>query len=660
MATLEKEFPAPAVQNPPGNASRQREWQAGGIAQIFERQVTESPSRTAVSCGGTALTYEELNARSNQLAHLLRTSGIKPGSRVGLFLDRSINTVVAILGVLKSGAAYVPMDPAYPWERLKFIMDDAGVALVITERSGAAKLQETPQVVFDLDDWQPTLEHEQTENLDIHVLSNSPAYVIYTSGSTGKPKGVLVSHYNVVRLFTSTEHWFRFTKDDVWTLFHSYGFDFSVWELWGALFYGGRVVVVPYWVSRTPETFYHLLSAEKVTVLNQTPSAFRQLIAAEENARELLPLSLRYVVFGGEALELAPLRPWIERHGDGQPQLINMYGITETTVHVTYRRITKGDVERGRGSPIGVPIPDLQVHVLDPEMQPVGRGGEGEIYVGGAGVAIGYLNRAELTAERFISDPICPVPGRRLYKSGDCARVLDNGELEYLGRNDDQVKIHGFRVETGDIEAAINRHPEVADSKVLLRKTPDEDKQLVAYVIWRCAVADTTALRNFLSDKLPTYMVPAKFVALKSFPLTTNGKLDRNALPAPNRCRPHLTHPYVAPRNPKEKILAEIWQGVLNVEPVGIHDSFFELGGDSIRSIQVVSRAAKAGVHFTAADLFRAGNIVDLLHVRQESTRSNDDVQLITESDAKLLPADVEDAYPMSQLQIGMVYHGQL
>ncbi|MGZ4964422.1 MAG: amino acid adenylation domain-containing protein, partial [Limisphaerales bacterium] len=335
-------------------------------------------------------------------------------------------------------------------------------------------------------------------------------------------------------------------------------------------------------------------------------------------------------------------------------------GITETTVHVTYRRITKGDVERGRGSPIGVPIPDLQVHVLDPEMQPVGRGGEGEIYVGGAGVAIGYLNRAELTAERFISDPICPVPGRRLYKSGDCARVLDNGELEYLGRNDDQVKIHGFRVETGDIEAAINRHPEVADSKVLLRKTPDEDKQLVAYVIWRCAVADTTALRNFLSDKLPTYMVPAKFVALKSFPLTTNGKLDRNALPAPNRCRPHLTHPYVAPRNPKEKILAEIWQGVLNVEPVGIHDSFFELGGDSIRSIQVVSRAAKAGVHFTAADLFRAGNIVDLLHVRQESTRSNDDVQLITESDAKLLPADVEDAYPMSQLQIGMVYHGQL
>lgn len=660
MATPEKESSAPVVLNPSESASRQREWQAGGITQIFEQQAAQSPDRPAVSCGGTALTYAELNSRSNQLARLLVNAGVKSGARVGLFLDRSINTVVAILGVLKTGAAYVPMDPAYPWERLKFIMQDAGVALVITERSVAAKLQEAPQVVFDLDEWQPTLECEQTENLDVTITPNTPAYVIYTSGSTGKPKGVLVSHFNVARLFTSTEHWFHFNQDDVWTLFHSYGFDFSVWELWGALFYGGRIVVVPYWVSRTPETFYHLLSAERVTVLNQTPSAFRQLIAAEECARELLPLNLRYVIFGGEALELPALRPWMERHGENSPQLINMYGITETTVHVTFRRITKADVEHGRGSPIGVPIPDLQVHVLDSQLQPVAPGGEGEIYVGGAGVAIGYLNRAELTAERFIPDPFCPVAGRRLYKSGDCARVLANGELEYLGRNDDQVKIHGFRVETGDIEAAITRHPDVADAKVLLRTTPDHDKQLIAYVIWRNAAADWTALRNFLSQELPAYMVPAKFVALKSFPLTTNGKLDRSALPSPNRCRPHLTHPYVAPRNSREKTLAQIWQGVLNVEPVGIHDNFFELGGDSIRSIQVVARAAKAGIAFTAADLFRAGTIVDLLHVPQETARSSDDVKLISDADAKLLPPDVEDAYPMSQLQIGMVYHGQL
>ena len=341
MATLEKVTPAPAAENPSGSAARHRDWHAGGITRIFEQQAAIAPGRVAISCGELSLTYGELNARANQLANCLRNSGVKEGARVGLFLDRSVNTLVAILGVLKTGAAYVPMDPAYPWDRLKFIMEDAGVRLVITERSVSSKLQQAPQIVFDLDDWQETLNRESTSDLNISIAPNSVAYVIYTSGSTGTPKGVQVSHYNVARLFTSTEHWFGFTQDDVWTLFHSYGFDFSVWEIWGALFYGGRVVVVPYWVSRTPETFYQLLSAQKVTVLNQTPSAFRQLIAAEENARDVLPLSLRYVIFGGEALELAALRPWVARHGDDQPQLINMYGITETTVHVTYRRIRR-------------------------------------------------------------------------------------------------------------------------------------------------------------------------------------------------------------------------------------------------------------------------------------------------------------------------------
>lgn len=660
MATLEKEAPAPVAEHPSGSAARHREWQAGAITKIFEQQAARAPERIAVSCGELSLTYAELNARANQLANCLRGSGMRPGTRVGLFMDRSVNTLVAILGVLKTGAAYVPMDPAYPWERLKFIIDDAGVPLVITERSVSAKLQQASQMVLDIDDWTGTLSQESSANLNIAVPPDSPAYVIYTSGSTGKPKGVLVSHFNIARLFTSTEHWFGFTQDDVWTLFHSYGFDFSVWEIWGALLYGGRVVVVPYWVSRTPETFYQLLNAEKVTVLNQTPSAFRQLIAAEENARDVLPLSLRYVIFGGEALELSALRPWVARHGDEQPQLINMYGITETTVHVTYRRIRRGDVEQGRGSPIGVPIPDLQVRVLDPEMRPVPVGGEGEIYVGGEGVAIGYLNRAELTAERFIPDPFCSYPGRRLYKSGDCARVLENGELEYLGRNDDQIKINGFRVETGDIEVAINTFPSVQQSKVLLRQTGDAAKQLVAYVIWREGTAEFPKLREFLSDKLPAYMIPAKFVALQSFPLTTNGKLDRNALPAPNRTRPNLGQPFVAPRNANEKTLAEIFQTVLNVEPIGIHDSFFELGGDSIRTIQIVARAAKAGLHFTAADLFKAGNIIDLLHALQHSRQDNTDVPLSHSPDETLLPPGIEDAYPMSQLQIGMVYHGQL
>jgi amino acid adenylation domain-containing protein len=659
MATLDTKTLAPVVEDPSERASRHREWQAGGITKIFEQQAVLHPNRVAVSCGAATLTYAELNARSNQLARCLKAAGVGQGTRVGLFLDRSLNTLISILAVLKTGAAYVPMDPAYPWERLKFIMDDAGVPVIITERSVASKLQDVRQIVFNLDEWRETLQREDCEDLGISISPKSPAYVIYTSGSTGKPKGVLVSHYNVVRLFNSTEQWFGFNAEDVWTLFHSYGFDFSVWEIWGALFYGGRVVVVPYWVSRTPETFYQLLSAEKVTVLNQTPSAFRQLIQTEENAREVLPLSLRYVVFGGEALELPALRPWIERHGDSQPQLINMYGITETTVHVTYRRITRDDVEHGRGSPIGVPIPDLQVHLLDAQMQPVPVGVEGEIYVGGEGVAIGYLNRPDLTAERFIPNPFCPHPTQRLYKSGDCARRLANGELEYLGRNDDQVKIHGFRVETGDIEAAINKHASVADSKVILRKGADGDNQLIAYVMWRNEDASFTTLREFLTDKIPAYMVPAKFVALETFPLTTNGKLDRAALPAPNRTRPELAEGYVAPRNVDERALADIWQNVLNVEPVGVYDNFFELGGDSIRSIQILARAGKAGLRFTAADLFRAPTIAELLRIKHNDTAANAEVQL-SSADSKVLPAEVEDAYPMSQLQIGMVYHGRL
>jgi amino acid adenylation domain-containing protein len=363
VATLEIEAPKPFVTKPRDRAARHREWLAGNIGRVVEEQAVIHPARIAASCGELSFTYAQLNARSNRLAHALRRAGAGPGVRIGLFLDRSINTVVSILAVLKTGAAYVPMDPAYPWERLNFIMEDAAVPLVVTERSVAAKLQAAPKTVFNLDDADASLDRESAENLDVVILPKSPAYVIYTSGSTGKPKGVLVSHHNVLRLLTATEHWFEFSSDDVWTLFHSYGFDFSVWEIWGALFYGGRIVVVPYWVSRTPETFYRLLSAENVTVLNQTPSAFRQLIAAEESAHDILPLSLRYVVFGGEALDLTSLRPWVKRHGDEQPQLINMYGITETTVHVTYRRIIRHDVEQGRGSPIGVPSPDLRVHV---------------------------------------------------------------------------------------------------------------------------------------------------------------------------------------------------------------------------------------------------------------------------------------------------------
>ncbi|HEX7772769.1 MAG TPA: amino acid adenylation domain-containing protein, partial [Pyrinomonadaceae bacterium] len=313
-----------------------------------------------------------------------------------------------------------------------------------------------------------------------------PCYIIYTSGSTGTPKGVVVTHENVVRLFNATQPWFNFDADDVWTLFHSYAFDFSVWELWGALLYGGRLVVVPYHVSREPGAFYQLLAQERVTVLNQTPSAFHQLMQAEQsswpNHADAPSLALRYVIFGGEALELQSLRPWFERHGDEQPLLVNMYGITETTVHVTYRPIRMTDLETTSGSLIGERIPDLQTYVLDPAQKPVPIGVAGELYVGGGGLARGYLQRPELTAQRFVPHPWGEA-GARLYRTGDRGRFLANGDLEYLGRVDHQVKVRGFRIELGEIEAALVEHPAVHEAVVIAREDTPGDKHLVAYVV---------------------------------------------------------------------------------------------------------------------------------------------------------------------------------
>ncbi|MFL6236491.1 MAG: amino acid adenylation domain-containing protein, partial [Thermoanaerobaculia bacterium] len=430
------------------------------------------------------------------------------------------------------------------------------------------------------------------ERLEIPVDADFPAYVIYTSGSTGRPKGVAVTHANVDRLFTATDPWFDFNAGDVWTLFHSYAFDFSVWEIWGALLHGGRLVVVPYWVSRSPEAFHELLAAERVTVLNQTPSAFRQLIWTAEGKPADLPL--RYVVFGGEALEPASLAPWIARYGE-RPRLINMYGITETTVHVTYRPVGEGDL--AAGSRIGVPIPDLAVHLLDPGLRPVPVGAPGEIHVGGAGLALGYLGRPDLTAERFLPDPFSCRPGARLYRSGDLARRLPDGDLEYLGRADQQVKIRGFRIEPGEIEAALATQPGVREAVVLARSDRSvgslADRRLVAYV-----TGDTTAdaLRQALGERLPDYMIPAAFVFLEALPLTGNGKVDRRALPAPEAAAPAAADRR-EPRDPLERFLAAQLRDVLGLSAdreTGIDESFFDLGGNSITSAIFTHRLQEA------------------------------------------------------------------
>ncbi|HTL55433.1 MAG TPA: amino acid adenylation domain-containing protein, partial [Candidatus Limnocylindrales bacterium] len=403
------------------------------IHERFEQQAMASEGATAITLGRQTVSYGELNARANQLARHLRRLNAGPETPIALFLERSTEMIVAILAVLKAGAVYVPIDPTYPKERLRFIMEDTGAPIVLTHENLREALGPTAAKTICLDSEWPTISRESEENLSAAAKADNAAYIIYTSGSTGKPKGVVITHQNVIRLFAQTEHWFNFKSSDVWSLFHSYTFDFSVWEMWGALLYGGRLLIVPHKITRSPAEFYRLVAAEKVTILSQTPSAFQQLIWAEEQEPAPLPLALRAVVFGGEALDLQSLRLWFETHGDQQPRLINMYGITETTVHVTYRVIQQADLAKGVASPIGVPIPDLQLYLLDEDMEPVPPGVPGEIFVGGAGVARGYLNRPELTQERFIPDPFTK-SSARLYRSGDLARYNTRGELEYWGR----------------------------------------------------------------------------------------------------------------------------------------------------------------------------------------------------------------------------------
>ena len=556
------------------------------LHERFERQAARTPQAVALVCEEQKVSYADLNSRANRLAHRLRKLGVGPDQLVGLRIERSIEMVVGIIGVLKAGGAYLPLDPAYPKERIAFMLEDSRVGVVVTEPTLAADLDGigVSRVLLDGD-----LADADSDPGPVTTADNL-AYAIYTSGSTGKPKGVLITHYNVTRLFDATAAWYHFDQHDVWTLFHSYAFDFSVWELWGALLYGGRVVIVPYSTSRSPEAFRDLLVRERVTVLNQTPSAFRQLIQADLSQPKT-DFALRYVIFGGEALELQSLRPWFERYSETRPQLVNMYGITETTVHVTYRPIRQADVESAQGSVIGMPIPDLQIYILDPYGEPAPIGVPGEIYVGGAGVALGYLNRAELTAKRFIPDPFRAIPGARLYRTGDLARRFENGDIEYLGRLDNQVKIRGFRIEAGEIEAAILQHPAVRQVAVVAREDVHGEKQLVAYLVAENQTADIAGqLRSRLRTTMPEYMVPAHFVPLQSLPLTPNGKLNRKALPRPSRSRPNLVQAYVEPRTPLERYIANLWCQILDIDQVGAEDRFFEVGGDSLRAARFINQ----------------------------------------------------------------------
>jgi len=494
----------------------------------FTDHARRDPASIAVSCQGNTVTYGELDRRSSQLARMLRERGIGPGALVGLCARPSADLVTAILAIHKAGAGYLPLDPAYPAARLEFLITDASLRHVVADadRPGIEKLVDA---VTRLDAEQDDVAAAPGGQVEIPPALDDPAYVIYTSGTTGVPKGVVVSHRNMARLFTQTDRLFGFTDRDVWTLFHSFAFDFSVWEMWGALAHGGRLVVVPQLVSRSPEDFCQLVRRERVTVLNQTPSAFAAFIAAEGAAEGATPvepgqLCLRYVIFGGEALNPALLRPWVQRHGLARPCLVNMYGVTETTVHVTHHLITDSEVRSGRGT-IGVPIPDLRISLLDDQFLPVPPGAVGEIFVAGAGVATGYLNRPALDAARFLC-----IDGERVYRTGDRARLLANGELEYHGRHDDQVKIRGYRIEPAEIEAALATHPHVLQAAVVANNDRRGRPYLAAYVTSGRPKPNTAELVRHLTDLVPAHLIPRTFRVLDDLPLTPNGKVDRHRL----------------------------------------------------------------------------------------------------------------------------------
>ncbi|MFE6700428.1 amino acid adenylation domain-containing protein [Streptomyces sp. NPDC057718] len=567
---------------------------------LFADVVRERPDAVALTAGGGELTYAELDERSDRAAAGLAALGVAPGSLVGVALERDADLVVTLLGVLKAGCAYVPMDLRYPRERLRYTVENAGVGVVVGAADGLAGLDGVRVVT-------PDELRFGAGDAAAPVPSVDPAataYVIYTSGSTGRPKGVVVPHRNVAALLAATREDFGLGPDDVWTLFHSSAFDFSVWEIWGCLLTGGRLVVVDYWVTRDTDLFHELLAEERVTVLNQTPSAFAQIVEADR--RRSAALSLRLVVFGGEPLDVRMLAPWFARHSPSDCRLVNMFGITETTVHVTAHTVTPADVLAG-GRRVGPALPGWTLSVRDPRGRLLPLGVPGEICVGGAGVADHYLGQPGLTAERFVDDPY---GGGRVYRSGDRGRLRPDGGLDHLGRLDSQVKVRGHRIELDEIRNVLLAHPAVTGAVAVLNHDVPGDTataRIDAYVTLRPPATSADVLSH-ARGVLPGYMVPASVTELPRIPLTINGKVDTAALPAP-RTGPGQPAAQGAGEGLTERIL-RMWGNALNTE-VTLKDNFFELGGNSLLVIRVLREMREQGLPRVATQDFYRNSTAD-------------------------------------------------
>jgi amino acid adenylation domain-containing protein len=625
------------------------------LHELFSAQARRSGDALALVCEERTLTYRDLDRRSGQLAHHLLTLGAGPETRVGLCLERSLEMVVALLGVLKCGAAYVPIDPSYPLPRQAWMLEDSAVPVVLTLQRMLPSIPATAARILPLDSgWEP-IASQPEEDPRVPLADENLAYVIYTSGSTGRPKGAMNTHRAVRNRILWMQEAYRLDASDRVLQKTPFSFDVSVWELFWPLLTGARLILARPEGHRDPSYLAGLIREQGVTTLHFVPPML-QVFLQEPAAAECR--SLRRVICSGEALPAELERRFFAGF---DAELHNLYGPTEAAVDVTSWACERGGSRRS--IPIGRPIANLRIHLLDCHLQPAAVGTPGELHIGGVGLARGYLHRPDLTAEKFVPDPLATAPGERLYKTGDLARALPDGALEFLGRIDHQVKIRGFRIELGEIEAELAAHPAVHEAVVLARDDDGAGKRLVAYVV-SDREATPGELRAFLQTSLPEHMVPAVFIALPALPLSPNGKLDRAALPAPGGGLAEPGRPFVAPRTAVEQDLAEIWQEVLRLERVGIDDNFFALGGDSIRSIQVLARGRGRGLSLTLPQLFRYPTLRELAprvgEGADEALPAVEPFSLLADEDRARLPAGVVDAYPLALLQTGMLFHSEL
>jgi len=593
------------------------------LHDLFEAQVEKTPDAVAVVCEGSFLTYRELSRRANRLAHTLQKFGVGPEKRVGIFMERSIEMIVALYGTLKAGGAYVPLDPDYPAERVAFMLEDTEVPVLLTQSRLEATLPEHSAAVISLDTQWETVARESSETPVSGASADNLAYVIYTSGSTGRPKGVMNTHRGICnRLFWMQEA-YGLTGEDRVLQKTPYSFDVSVWEFFWPLLFGARLVVAPPGIHKDPDSLGRLIEEQGITILHFVPSML-QLFLRENHGERCR--SLTKVICSGEALS-GELR---DRFFDIlDAELHNLYGPTEAAVDVTFWQCSREN--RRLIVPIGRPVANTRIHILDRHMEPVPVGVAGELHIGGVQVAMGYLNRLELTRERFVPDPFTEQAGARLYKTGDLARYLPDGQIEYLGRNDFQVKVRGLRIELGEIEAVICGYPDVFESVVAALEDASGNKKVVAYVVVTDGVTGMAgALRGFLGEKLPEFMIPSYFIQLKAFPLMGNGKVDRKALPAPTTDRPEVGTLYAAPGTEVESAIAEVWQAQLGVEDVGVDDNFFEVGGDSLLLVEVANKlAGKLKIDLKVHHLFEYPTIravADFLNPASKPAPARDDM----------------------------------